>query len=190
MNESDPKVRKGFGRTSVGGGGEESSGKFKQSFMPVDTEPWGSNPHPNPMRGLFSCFPLFSLGEGRKRRAEEAANRRRTTDQGVSKGDESRVEDVTSRVEIGDISPVFGMADRRADRGRGRRPRRHFPANSVAGAIENPVLVMQQTPRRRRSGPSVASWPLRRKPVHECYESLNQGELDLVGAEAEDPPAG
>ena len=143
------KVQKWARRTNSGGGGEENSGKDKQSFMPVDTEPWGFHPHPNPMRGLFSCFPLFSRGGGRKRRAKEAENRYGTRDWGVSQGDESRAEDVTSWVEIGDIPPVFGMAARRAVRGHVRRPGPQFPANSAAGAIENPVLVMQQTPRRR-----------------------------------------
>ena len=101
------------------------------------------------MRGLFSCFPLFSRGGGRKRRAEEAVNRCRTRDAGVPKADGGRVTDVTSRVEIGDIPSVFGRAAGRADRLRVRRPRRHFPAKSAAGAIGNPGLVMQQTPRRR-----------------------------------------
>lgn len=78
------------------------------------------------------------------------------------------------------------MADRRADRGHVRRPRRHFPANPAAGAIENPVLVMQQTPRRREIGPSVASRPLRRKPLHEGHEPLDRGELDRVGAAPRD----
>ena len=102
--------------------------------------------------------------------------------------DGGRVEDVSSWVEIGDISPVFGMAARRADRGHVRRPGPHFPANSAAGAIGNPVLVMQQTPRRRRSGPLVASRLNRRKPVHEGHEPLDQGELDLVRSKPEDAP--
>jgi hypothetical protein len=121
----------------------------KQSFNEAVSVPWGFHPHPNPMRGLFSCFPLFSRGGGRKRRAEEAVNRCRTRDAGVPKADGGRVTDVTSRVEIGDIPSVFGRAAGRADRLRVRRPRRHFPAKSAAGAIGNPGLVMQQTPRRR-----------------------------------------
>ena len=73
------------------------------------------------------------------------------------------------------------MAARRADRGHVRRPGPHFPANSAAGAIGNPVLVRQQTPRRREIGPSLASWPLRGKPLHEGHEPLDEGELDRVG---------